>query len=74
MHVEGVALGLSGKCPNVTFLVGVNTVVGDRSTDYDKKCDDLRNGRSVEVDGRRQSNGSIAATRIEIPKDDDDDQ
>lgn len=73
MHVEGTVLLVSGNCPNLTFVVRATTVVGSASTRYDKKCDDLRIGRQVEVDGVTQANGSVRATRVEIKKDDKDD-
>jgi hypothetical protein len=73
VHVEGVVLFVSGDCPDLTFLVGIRRIVTDRNTDFNKKndCGDLRNGRSVAVDGLDQGN-SVLATKIELKKDEEE--
>ena len=61
---------VSGSCPNVTFLVGIQQVVTDSSTDYKRgNCTDLRTGRVVKVEGLRTS-GVVRATKIELKRDD----
>ena len=66
---SGKISGLSGRCPTVTFTAGGRTISVDRSTSFkDSKCDDLRNGRSVDGEGDLQSNGTIKATRISVDK------
>jgi hypothetical protein len=65
---------VSGRCPDVTFVVRSVTVVTDRSTDYKRgDCKDLKEDRSVTVEGFMNPNGSIRATFIELSKGDKDD-
>jgi Domain of unknown function (DUF5666) len=53
----------------VTFTTAGRTILVDRTTDFKaSKCDDLRNGRSVDGDGVVQANGSIKATDLEVDK------
>jgi hypothetical protein len=61
---------VSGKCPDLTFTVSGSRVVTDKSTDYKKSdCKDVRADRSVTVEGNRQPDGTVRATRIEVKKD-----
>jgi hypothetical protein len=66
----GTVSDLSGRCPNVTFAIGIVRIVADDSTDFKGKCGDLRNGRSVSGRGVLQLNGTIKATQLEVKKDD----
>jgi uncharacterized protein DUF5666 len=64
--------GVSGRCPTVTFTAGGNTISVDRSTEFKhSKCDDVKNGRSVDGEGDVQSSGTITATKLEVLKKDD---
>jgi hypothetical protein len=66
--------GVSGSCPNVTFIVRGMTIVADRSTDYTKSnCDDLRRGRDVSGAGVPQPNGTVKATDLRVKKGDNND-
>ena len=76
VEVEGIISGLGGTCPSVSFIVGMARVFASPATSFkDGACTVLKNGSSVEVQGRRSADGSIAATEIEnkITRDDDDD-
>jgi hypothetical protein len=66
VHIEGIALSVTGTCPSVGFFVGTTSVTGSQSTDYDKKCSDLKNGSRVEIDGTRLGSGPVSATKIKI--------
>jgi len=41
-------------------------------TNIDDGCSDLENGVVIEIEGSRQQDGSVVATRIEREDDDDD--
>lgn len=70
MHVEGGVLTLTGKCPSLTFIVGTTLVSTSSATTFSGgKCDDVKNGKQVAVDGTRQANGSVKATKVTISKD-----
>jgi all-beta uncharacterized protein/uncharacterized protein DUF5666 len=72
-HVSfsGTATNVSGRCPNVTFSVGGNSIVADDSTDFkSSKCGDLQNGRDVDGEGDVQPSGVIRATRLRVGKND----
>jgi len=66
--VEGLVSGLpSGTCPALTFTVGTKQVTTSTSTTFkDVTCATMVNGMSVEVKGVLQSNGSIAAEKVEL--------
>src|SRR5262245_47332508 len=68
VEVEGLVSGLSGTCPaNITFTVKGITVKSNNTTRFDDgTCAQVKNNIKVEVHGRRQNDGSIQATRIEI--------
>lgn len=52
MEVKGQVQGLSGTCPNLTFMIGDQDVATDPATRFDDgACTDVANGRWVEVDG-----------------------
>jgi hypothetical protein len=73
VNFSGTVFGLSGRCPDVTFIVlGPTFIVVDASTDFHKsKCGDLRNGRSASGQGVIQPNGTVKATQIETDNKDD---
>jgi hypothetical protein len=65
-EVEGRVSQLSGGCPNLTFRVKNTTVTTDASTRWDDgRCDDLRNGSEVEVEGWR-AGSLVHAIEVEI--------
>jgi hypothetical protein len=67
VELEGSVASLTGSCPNLRFSIRGTTVTTSSSTRFDDgKCTDIRNGRTVEVRGRRQDDGSVAADRVEI--------
>jgi len=69
---DGVVINLSGRCPAVTFVVGLTAITADDATDYRRSgCSDLRNGRRVKGEGVTQSNGTVKATRLEVTRADD---
>jgi len=75
-EVRGLVSGLSSTtgCPVLTFIVGTTTVTTSAATDFDDVlCSALANGAVVEVEGTRQANGSILATKVELEDDPDDD-
>jgi hypothetical protein len=73
VEIEGTVARLTGDCPLVRFAVSNAIVRTNTVTNTDGGCSDLRNGLAVEVRGRRQSDGSILASRIELEDEDDDD-
>jgi hypothetical protein len=58
---------VDGTCPDLTLRILGTRVVTDRKTDYAKKtgCGEMRQGMQVTVKGRRQTDGSVLAERIE---------
>jgi Domain of unknown function (DUF5666) len=71
-QVEGAITRLSGSCPLRSFLVRGTTVWTTIVTNIDDGCSDLENGVVVEVEGLRQRDGSVVASRIEREDEDDD--
>jgi hypothetical protein len=67
-EVEGTISGISAVsgCPVVTFMIGTTKVTTSATTTFDDvTCATLVNGALVEVEGARQADGSIIATRVE---------
>ena len=66
VDLEGLVVGNSGRCPALTFWVDKTRVTTDRQTTFDDTtCDGLANGDDVEIEGTRQPNGSVLASKIE---------
>ncbi len=68
-EAEGTVSGLGGTCPSLTFTVHSTRVSTNASTQFLKgTCSQLKNGTNVEIDGARQSDGSIVAAKVQIDK------
>ena len=63
--ISGTVSGLSGSCPNRSFMLDGTTIVANGDTDFRDNCSDLRDGVSARVRGIGQADGSIRATRID---------
>jgi Domain of unknown function (DUF5666)/Putative binding domain, N-terminal/Viral BACON domain len=63
ISLRGDVSGLSGECPNLTFTVDGRLVRTSGATSFDR-CDRVRNGREVMVDGLLQVDGSVLALRV----------
>ena len=64
----GIDLRLSAVsgCPVVTFMIGTTKVTTSVATTFeDVTCATLANGALVEVEGSKQPDGSILATKVE---------
>jgi hypothetical protein len=69
-ELQGAVSGLTGTCPTVSFTVRGTTVTTSEATEFDDvRCVDIKNDMVVQVKGSRQTDGSIAATKIEIDGD-----
>jgi hypothetical protein len=65
-ELEGSVSNLSGTCPAITFTVRATAVTTNSATRFeDGPCARIANGERVEVEGTRQADGSILATRVE---------
>ena len=69
--IEGSLGGLKGTCPVISFGVNGYTVKTSVATKYfpdvpapGAKCEDLKSGTKVEVEGKRQSDGSVLAEKV----------
>jgi len=69
--IEGSLGGLKGSCPVISFGVNGYTVKTSAATTYypdvpapGAKCEDLKSGTKVEVEGKRQSDGSVLAEKV----------
>jgi hypothetical protein len=65
VELNGSVEGLSGRCVNVRFTVAGTVVTTSRDTKFKGgSCADLENGDKVEVKGRKQADGSVAADDV----------
>ena len=68
-ELKGAISGLSNVngCPSVTFVVQSTRVRTNSGTTFrDVSCSGLSNGRIVEVEGTKQSDGWVLARRVEL--------
>lgn len=74
--VEGTVASITGTCPAITVVVtGHPSVVTSATTEFRKGvCADVKPGTRVHMRGTLQTNGTIAATRVDIRTDDDEDE
>jgi hypothetical protein len=69
--IEGSLGGLKGTCPVISFGVNGYSVTTSGATLYypatpapGLKCEDLKSGTKVEIEGTRQADGSVLATKV----------
>ena len=65
-EVEGTVSGVTGTCPDVTFLVGTTHVKATVATTFTGLACSGLSGASVEVKGTKQTDGSIAAATVTL--------
>ena len=65
-EVKGVVSDRIGTCPAITFTVNGVRVTTSMATKFEDPCTQITNGKRVEVDGTRQPDGSLAATKVEF--------
>ncbi len=70
VSLQGEIGGLSGRCPNLTFIVRRRLVRTNQQTSIQGGCRRVREGRDVSVTGVVQPDGSVLAERV---RDEDDD-
>jgi hypothetical protein len=65
--VEGRVSELEGSCPSLRFVVNGSSIVTDAETRFTRgNCRRVENGLDVLVEGKRMSNGSVRASKIEL--------
>jgi hypothetical protein len=67
-ELKGTVSAFSGAatCPAATFMIGTTKVTTSATTVFDDvTCATLANGAIVEVEGPKQADGSILATKVE---------
>lgn len=68
-ELKGTVSAFSGAatCPAATFMIGTTKVTTSAATVFDDvTCATLADGAIVEVEGTRQADGSILATKVEV--------
>ncbi len=65
--IEGTVGALSGTCPNLSFRVNGTPVTTTASTTFSGGgCSAVKNGVKVEVEGARQTDGAVLASKVEV--------
>lgn len=73
-ELKGTLSGLGGTCPSLTFTLSGSQVQTNATTKFeDASCSTIKNGDRVEVEGMRQSNGVVLASKVEKDDDGEDD-
>ena len=68
--IEGSLGGLKGACPSFTFAINGFSIVTDAATEWlpaptaPAVCLELKSGMKVAVEGNRQADGSVLATKV----------
>jgi len=66
-EVDGRVSGLANSCPGIAFMIGNTKVTADQNTTYRRtSCSAIKNDLKVEVEGARQNDGSVLASRISL--------
>ena len=74
VELKGAIAGLNGQCPTISFSVSGSPVITSATTTFDDgACSVLKNGDQVEVEGVRQANNVVMASRVENKNADDND-
>jgi uncharacterized protein DUF5666 len=74
VEVHGSIQSISGACPAKQLTIAGRNVSTSMSTEFrDTTCANLAVGQMAEVKGMLQSDGTIAADRVEVAGKDDDD-
>ncbi|HEY7172354.1 MAG TPA: BACON domain-containing carbohydrate-binding protein [Vicinamibacterales bacterium] len=69
IDLDGTAVALVGRCPDLAFFADGHWVIVSAATDFKKgKCSDLSGGDQVKVHGRLRPNGVVDADQIELKK------
>ena len=64
-EIEGSAGGVKGTCPSLQFNVnGFNVTTSGSTTFEGGACTSLKSGDKVKVNGLKQADGSVAATKV----------
>ena len=67
MDLKGVIAGLTGTCPTRSFTVAGTAIKTSAATRFEgATCATLANGVTVEIEGTRQGDGSVLATKVEV--------
>jgi hypothetical protein len=67
VELSGRALLVLGECPRLRFFLSGTLVVTNAQTDFKNgSCGRLDNNDRVDVKGRRQADGSVLATEVEL--------
>jgi hypothetical protein len=65
VEIEGSVGGLKGTCPAVSFGINGYSITTTASTTFDGvACTAMKSGDKVKVNGTKQANGSVLATRV----------
>jgi hypothetical protein len=66
-ELKGAVAALTGTCPALAFTIQGTKVTTTTATSFDKvTCASVKNGSVLQIKGTRQTDGSIAATRVKI--------
>ena len=67
MDLKGVVAGLAGTCPTRSFTVAGTPIKTSAATRFSGvSCATLANGVRVEIEGTRQGDGSVLATKVAV--------
>jgi len=64
-----ISSAITGACPSIAFSIGSTSVSTNASTRFDDtSCSAVKRGDTVEVQGTKQTNGSVLASRVKVKK------
>lgn len=66
MELKGTVTELSGTCPALEFKIGEQKVMTHASTDFEDTCQEVTNGRLIEVKGYVGTDQVLMAREVDL--------
>jgi len=66
MELKGTVTDLAGTCPALEFKIGEQKVMTHASTDFEDTCQEVTNGRLIEVKGYVGTDQVLMAREVDL--------
>lgn len=66
MELKGTVTELAGTCPALEFMIGEQKIMTHSGTDFDENCQEVTNGRLLEVKGHVGTDQVLMAREVDL--------
>lgn len=66
MELKGTVTDLAGTCPALEFKIGEQKIMTHSGTDFDENCQEVTNGRLLEVKGHIGTDQVLMAREVDL--------